>query len=165
MVRVKQVLYRRKKQGKTDYKLRLNLLKSKKPRMVIRKSLKNVGLQVIEYNEDGDRIIVSAHTRELMKKYKWKCNRRNIPAAYLTGFLLGKKALKKNIKEAVCDMGLGKKTKGSVLFSALKGVIDSGLKIPHSKEIFPSDDRIKGKHIKKLQEGEFDKIKESIEKI
>ena len=43
------VPFKRKREGKTDYKKRLKLLSSSKPRLVIRKSLKNMTVQIIEY--------------------------------------------------------------------------------------------------------------------
>ena len=133
-------------EGKTDYKKRLSLIESKKPRLVVRKTLKNIILQIIEFHPDGDKVLVSAHTKELKKTYNWQSN-RNIPSAYLTGLLLGSKAKKKNIPEAILDMGLNPPIKGSVIYVALKGVTDAGIKIPHSKDIFPTEERIKAQHI------------------
>ena len=43
---------RRRREGKTDYRKRLRLLRSGKVRMVVRKSLKNTQIQLIEYKED-----------------------------------------------------------------------------------------------------------------
>ncbi|WP_255493114.1 hypothetical protein [Candidatus Nitrosotalea sp. TS] len=40
----------------------------------------------------GDKVLSSAHSRSLLKK-GWKGSRKSIPAAYLTGYLAGKKAL------------------------------------------------------------------------
>ena len=138
--------YRRKRQGLTNYKKRLNLIKSKKNRLVIRKSLNNTTAQLVEYKPNGDKIIVSAHTNEL-KKMDWKFHCGNIPSAYLTGLLIGKRALKKKINSAVLDMGLQKNVKSSRIYAVLKGVVDAGLTIPHSTDILPPDDRISGKHI------------------
>ena len=88
---IKKVNYRRKREGKTNYKKRLKLLLSKKPRLVIRRSLNNISLQIIEYQTNGDKIIVGTNSSEL-KKMGWTANTGNIPAAYLTGLLLAKKA-------------------------------------------------------------------------
>ena len=38
-------------------------------------------------------------------------------------------------------------TPGNRIFAVLKGAVDGGLEIPHSKEALPSEDRISGKHI------------------
>lgn len=140
------VRYRRKREGKTDYKKRLALLVSGKPRLVIRRSLKNIWVQVIAYDPNGDKVVASAHSRELVT-LGWKAARSNIPAAYLTGLLLAKKAKAKNITEAVLDIGMNVSIKGGVLYAALRGCIDGGLAVPHAKEILPKDDRATGKHV------------------
>ncbi len=140
------VPYRRKRIGKTDYKTRLRLLKSGETRLVIRRSLKNIWLQVIEFSPAGDKILVTAHSREL-KKLGWKGALNNLPAAYLCGMLLAKKAKAKKISKAMLDIGLSVSVKGAVWYAALKGVVDSGLAVPHAKEILPEDKRIKGEHI------------------
>jgi large subunit ribosomal protein L18 len=139
---------RRHKEGRTDYRKRLRLLSSGLPRLVIRKSLKNIVAQLIEYTPGGDKVVAVASSQELQKQFGWNKARRNIPAAYLTGFLLSKKAQKKNIKKAISDIGLQSITKGSVLFSCVKGAVDGGLDVPHSDELMPPAERIQGKHIK-----------------
>ena len=140
--------YRRHLEGRTDYKLRLGLLKSKKPRLVIRKSLKHLLAQIVQYDPNGDKVITTAKTTELKKNYGWNRASRNIPSGYLLGLLIASKSLKSGIKEAILDMGLHPKSKGSVIFAVLRGAIEGGLKIPHDKEVLPSDQRIKGEHIK-----------------
>jgi len=150
--------FRRKAEGKTDYKKRLKLLMAEKPRLVVRKSLNYIWMQISEYDAKGDKIIASAHSKEL-KKLGWKMGCCNIPAAYLTGMLLGKKAAGKKVKECVLDIGLQASIKGSRLYAALKGFVDSGMKVPFSEEIAPSEERIKGAHIadfaKKAKEGKY----------
>jgi large subunit ribosomal protein L18 len=147
MTKKKKIMpYRRKREGKTDYKRRLALLLGNKPRLVIRRSGKNTLLQLVEYSRAGDRVVASAHTSQL-KKYGWVTSRSNLPAAYLTGILLGRLALQKKISEAVVDIGLQNSTKGSRLYAALKGALDAGLKIPHSEEVLPKQERIVGAHI------------------
>jgi large subunit ribosomal protein L18 len=138
--------HRRKREGKTDYRLRLRLLKSGKPRLVVRKSLKNITCQIVRYEVEGDRTIVSSHSGEL-KKFGWKFHGGNIPSAYLTGLLCAEKAKKHRINNAVLDIGLYTSTPGNRLYSALKGAVDGGLEIPHSGEILPKPERFAGKHI------------------
>ncbi|HDI73181.1 MAG: 50S ribosomal protein L18 [Candidatus Altiarchaeales archaeon] len=140
------VQYRRKREGKTNYKKRLNLLKSRKSRLVIRKSNKRIIAQIVDYDEKGDRIIASADSNEL-RKYDWKFSTSNLPAAYLTGFLCAKRGISKGNKEATLDMGLHPPIKGSRIYSALKGAIDSGLQVPKSDGVFPDEKRIAGGHI------------------
>lgn len=140
------VKFKRKRKHKTDYKKRLKLLKSNKLRLVVRKSLDNVIVQIIGFKEKGDIILVSTDSRTL-KKFGWKGNLSNIPAAYLTGLLCGLKAKKKDVKEAILDYGLRVSTKGSSIYAALKGIIDAGIKVPHNKDILPDDKKISGEHI------------------
>jgi large subunit ribosomal protein L18 len=59
-------------------------------------------------------------------------------------------------------LGLNISTKGSRIYAALKGVLDSGIKVPHSEDILPSEDRIKGKHISEDLEKQFENIKSKI---
>ena len=135
--------FRRRREGKTNYKKRLKLLLSKKPRLVVRKSLKYIRAQIVEFDKKGDKTLASAFSREL-KKLGWKYACDNLPAAYLTGLLIGKRALEKGISEAVLDMGLYPSTKGSRIYACVKGALDAGLKIPCSEDVLPSEERIKG---------------------
>jgi len=144
--KTRNVPFRRKREGKTDYRRRLRLLLSRKPRLVIRRSLNNTIAQIVEYSDTGDKVVASASTMEL-RKLGWKFSTGNTPAAYLTGLALGAKAKKKGVKHAVLDLGMQATTKGSRIYACLKGVVDSGMDIPHSKDILPTDDRVNGKHI------------------
>jgi len=142
-----RVPYRRRREGKTDYKARRALVLSKVPRLIVRGSLKNMTVQIAEAQPNGDRVIVSANSRELTKTYGWKASRSNLPSAYLTGFLCGLRATKGGLKKAILDVGLFAPTKGSRIFAALKGTVDGGVEIPCSKEKLPDEGRISGKHI------------------
>ena len=145
-MKIRIVPHRRRREQRTDYRQRLRLLKSRKPRFVVRASVNSITCQIISHDPKGDRTLVSATSLEL-KKHGWKGHTGNIPAAYLTGFLCGQKAKKHKVKEAILDMGLHISVKGSRIYASLKGAIDSGLDIPHSSDILPSEDRIKGAHI------------------
>ncbi|MFW9826904.1 MAG: 50S ribosomal protein L18 [Candidatus Thorarchaeota archaeon] len=138
---------RRRREGKTDYHKRLKLLKSRKLRVVVRASKNHMRVQIIKSNFGGDKILTSAFSKELFSKFGWKANTGNIPAAYLTGYLAGKRALSKNIQEAIFDLGIFYH-KNRVL-AACKGIIDAGLNIHHREEFFPESliERIKGSHI------------------
>jgi large subunit ribosomal protein L18 len=138
--------HRRRREQRTDYRQRLRLLKSRKPRLVVRASVNSITCQIISHDPKGDRTIVIATSLEL-RKHGWKGHTGNLPAAYLTGFLCGQKAKKHNVKEAILDTGLHTSVKGSRIYASLKGAIDSGLDIPHSAEALPPDERIKGAHI------------------
>ena len=139
---------RRRREGKTDYRKRLNLLRSRKIRIVVRKSLNNTQVQFVEYKEEGDNIIASAKSNEL-SKYNWKFSTSTTPAAYLTGLLAGKRAVDKGISECVLDIGRHPPVTGSKLFASLKGVVDAGINCPFSEEKLPNEDRLMGKHLDK----------------
>jgi large subunit ribosomal protein L18 len=125
------------------------LLRSKKPRIVVRKSLKAIRVQFIEYSPQGDKVLASAISSELAKEYGWKYSVSNTPAAYLTGFLAGKRAKAKGIEQGVLDIGLYHPTRGSTLFASLKGVIDAGVDCPHDTQMLPKEERINGSHVNK----------------
>ena len=164
MRKTKFVPYKRKKEGKTDYKKRLTLLKSGKLRLVIRKSLKNVSVQVVKYEDNGDKVMVSASSKEL-KKVGWKGSGRNLPAAYLVGLMCGVKAKKLKLNDLILDAGLQKLFKGNLIYCALKGVLDAGVGVACSEEVFPREDRIQGKHISDSVAKEFEITKSKILKV
>ena len=156
------VKFRRRRQGKTSYKTRLALLKSNLPRLIIRRTNTQMIAQIINYKEKGDVTKVHATSKDL-QKLGWKNSLSNIPAAYLTGLLLGKKAKEKKIKKAVLDIGLQSSTKGNKIYATLKGVLDAGIEIPHETKLFPSEKRIKGEHLKdKKVAQDFEKIKNKL---
>jgi len=139
--------FRRRREGKTNYRIRRALVISGKPRLVVRGSLNHFMAQIVKAKPQGDEVVVSAHTRELIRIYGWKAHCGNLPSAYLIGFLCGLKALAKGVKEAILDIGLHEPVKGARIFAALKGAVDAGMSIPHSEEKLPSDERIQGVHI------------------
>lgn len=155
--------FKRRRLGKTDYKKRLKLLFSKKPRLAVRKSLKYIRVQIIEFDKTGDKTIAAASSEEL-KKLGWKFACDNLPAAYLTGMIIGKKAVKSGIKESILDSGLYSSTAGNRTYAVVKGAIDAGLKIPVSEEILPKEERVKGLHIANYSE-KFKDLSEQFEKI
>ncbi len=140
------VKFRRRRTGATDYATRLALLKSGKPRAVVRKSDRYILVQIVEYGLQGDRTICQASSRELTKYgFDGKCN---TPSAYLTGVLAAHKALTKGVKAAVADIGRQTSTKGGIIFTAIKGVADGGLEMSVGAEILPTKERISGAHLK-----------------
>lgn len=139
--------FRRRRSGKTDYKARKALVISGKPRLVARASIKNALAQIVVAKPAGDEVLVSAHSRELIKKYNWKAPIGNLPSAYLTGFLCGLKAKSGGIEEANLDIGLHAPTQGAQVFAILKGVLDAGMDVSHSEEKLPDEKRVTGQHI------------------
>ena len=61
--------FRRRSEGKTNYHKRLNLLKSQKTRLVIRASNNHIKVQFIESKIGGDKVLISAFSKELKKNY------------------------------------------------------------------------------------------------
>ncbi len=139
------IKFRRKRNKRTNYRKRMKYLSSNQPRLVIRTSLRNIQLQVIEFYPIGDKILFSATSMNL-KKLGWKANTGNIPSAYLTGLMLGK-MIKNKVDSLVPDFGLYGPIKGSRLYASLKGVMDAGIKVHCAKEVLPNEDRISGKSI------------------
>lgn len=151
-----KLAFKRRKEGKTDYKTRLKLMGQNKYRFVVRLSNKHIIAQVVTTKTEGDETLVAVNSKEL-ERLGWKAGGKNISAAYLTGFLAGKKALKDGIGEATMDIGLKTSLKGSKLYAVLKGAADSGLHIPHNESVLPTDERINGEHIAKYAEALSDK--------
>ncbi len=140
--------FRRKRQGRTYYRNRLKILMSNMCRFVVRRSLKNLQASIVEYDSKGDKVLITVNSKTL-NKFDWKGDTGNLPSAYLVGYIAGKMALGKGIKEAVLDIGFNNSVKGSKLYAALAGAIDSGLKIPYAPEVLPPKERISGQHISK----------------
>ena len=140
--------YKRKRQGKTYYKNRLKLLLSNRIRFAVRKSLKGLQVSLIKYDAKGDKVLLTVNSKSL-DKIGWKGDNGNLPSAYLTGMLAGKKAISMGINDAVLDLGFNKSTKGSKLYASLAGAVDAGLNIPFNSGIIPAKERLAGEHIAK----------------
>ncbi len=150
-----KVPFRRRREGRTNYHLRLKLLLSRQDRVVVRKSARNVQIQLIAPTPDGDITYSSAVSSELAK-YGYTGATGNTTAAYLTGLLFGLKSLQKGYEGGILDIGLQSSSAGSRVYAALKGIVDSGFEIPCSPEVFPSDERIRGEHIAEYREESSD---------
>ncbi|MEM1538512.1 MAG: 50S ribosomal protein L18 [Candidatus Nezhaarchaeales archaeon] len=139
--------FRRRREGKSDYRLRRKLVLSGKPLLVVRRTNKNVIVQVIKPEVNGDRTLTASSSMEVSRRFKWLGSGKNTSAAYLTGYLAGLKAVKLGIEEAVLYVGLHRPVKHSRVFAALKGFIEAGIKVPHAEDVLPDHDRLIGKHI------------------
>ncbi len=135
---------KRIREGKTDYKKRKALLIGKHIFAAVRISNENIQIQITKPKVEGDHVLVSAHSRELLK-YGWKGSRNSLPACYLTGLLVGLKASSKGIDR--CVLYINKRFSSRVA-AAVKGMLDAGLDIPINENVIPSNERISGKHIK-----------------
>ncbi|KAF2201654.1 hypothetical protein GQ43DRAFT_440403 [Delitschia confertaspora ATCC 74209] len=171
-----QVKYKRRRQGKTDYYARKRLItqaKNKyaapKYRLVVRFTNRDIITQIITSEVTGDKVFVAAYSHEL-KRYGINHGLTNWAAAYATGLLLARRALKKleldgdfagveeadgeyQLTEAVevdgeerrpfkvfLDVGLQRTSTGARVFGAMKGASDGGLYVPHSENRFPGYD-------------------------
>jgi len=156
---MKIIAKRRRIENKTNYTKRRRLLEGKKPRLVIRKTNKYITIQVIESKLAQDTVKYGVTSKELLEQ-GWPADKsgslKSLAAAYLTGILFGKKA--KSNGDAILDMGLIRNTKGSRIYAALKGVVDSGFKVRHSPSILPAIELINKENSKVF----FDKVKANI---
>ncbi|HHQ44592.1 MAG TPA: 50S ribosomal protein L18 [Candidatus Altiarchaeales archaeon] len=149
--------YRRKRTGKTNYKRRLNLLKSGRNRLVVRPTGKHIRVQLVEYGSDGDKILSQAHS-SMLKKHGYNGSTSNTPAAYLTGLLC---AVHSGGGDASLDLGLKDSVTGSKIYAAVKGAVDGGLNVACHQEMFPKEERIKGGH-SKTDADNFESVKQAI---
>jgi large subunit ribosomal protein L5e len=173
-----QTARRRRREGKTDYQQRINLVKqdknkynSPKYRLIVRCTNTKIIAQVAYATLSGDRIVAQAMSTDL-KAYGVKVGLTNYSAAYCTGLLCARRALKAfglektftgvakctgeeyHIEEeeserrplkVILDIGLKRTTVGANIFGALKGAVDGGLHVPHSSRRFPGYKKAEGK--------------------
>jgi len=163
-----RTMKRRRKENKTDYKLRTGLLKSGISRIVVRRTNKYFIVQAVETNEAQDKVIVTITSKELLSprddsgepKNGWDVKKggrlKSIPAGYLTGLLFAKKIGKGKF---IMDLGMARTESGSRVFAVVKGLIDGGLDISADEKAFPSEERLNGEHLKPEVKAMIDKIK------
>ena len=140
-----RVPLKRRRENKTNYHKRKVMVLTKTPRLVIRRSQKYITLQIIEALPQGDQTLLATTSKKL-GKYGWKSPSGNIPAAYLTGVMIGQQAQSKGINAVIPDIGLRRASPGSRVFAVIKGARDAGLNVPCG-EMMPDDLRITGQHI------------------
>lgn len=161
-----KTLKRRRKENKTDYGIRIKLLKGEAPRVVFRKTNRYIIAEYVESSEAKDDVVMGLTSGKLMN-YGWpgdmKGSLKSMPASYLTGFLLGKKILHKKLKKPLMDIGMIRNVNKSKIFAFIKGLIDAGIEIKCNKEAFPEEARIHGKNLKRDFSPIFAKIKTKIE--
>ncbi|MEX0921035.1 MAG: 50S ribosomal protein L18 [Candidatus Pacearchaeota archaeon] len=158
---------KRRREGKTNYKKRIALLKSGLPRIVFRKTNRYILSQYITSKEAQDKVIENITSKKLLD-YGWPENKEgslnSIPASYLTGFLFGKIIQKKKLKTPILDPGMVRIIYGNKFFSFIKGLKESGVEVKCDEKSFPSEERVRGKHLKEDFSETFEKIKSKIEK-
>jgi len=171
-----QTKYKRRRVGKTDYYARKRLItqaKNKynapKYRLVVRFTNRDIVMQIVTSEISGDKVFVAAYSHEL-KAYGIEHGLTNWAAAYCTGLLIARRALKKlgmdkdftGVEEAdgeytlteaageegaerrpfkaFLDVGLHRTSTGARIFGAMKGASDGGILVPHSENRFPGYD-------------------------
>ncbi len=134
------------------------MLMGKRDFITVNITNENTQVQILKPGMTGDKVVASAHSRYLLEK-GWKGSRKSVPAAYLTGYLAGKKAIGKGASDAILYTGTKRYTQR--MAAALKGVIDAGVQVPADKETFPSDDRINGEHL--TVKNDISKMKSTID--
>lgn len=139
-------LFRRKRDGLTDYRVRKKAVLSREILAVIRKSTKNVSVQFVKPEITGDRIVAAYHSK-MLRKLGWHGYPKSTPSCYLLGLYAGKEAQKKGIRRAIVYTGLMPYVRGSRVAAVVKGLVDSGLDVPSNSETFPSEERVSGKFI------------------
>ncbi len=143
-----RTLKRRRRENRTDYKLRKGLLKSGIPRIAVRRTNKYFIVQAIESHEAQDKVLATVTSKDLLKKgwdSKAGGSLKSIPAGYLTGMLLGKKL---GSGRYIIDLGMARSLAGSRVFAVVKGLIDGGLEISADEKVFPTEERLTGEHLK-----------------
>ena len=131
-----------KDRKRTNYRRRSNMLKSGLPRLVVRKTDSSIIAHIVEFRPEGDKTIAMARGTDL-KKFGWDLSGKNSPAAYLIGYLLGKRS---NVKEAILDKGNMTLKKNSFMYYVMKGLKDFGVDV-HTNEIKIDEERLYGQHI------------------
>ncbi|RMD45511.1 50S ribosomal protein L18 [Candidatus Pacearchaeota archaeon] len=157
-----RTMKRRRRENKTDYKLRLNLLKSGLDRIVIRRTNRYFIVQAVSSSEGQDRVTLGITSKELLK-YGWdpkfSGSLKSVPAGYLTGLLMAKK-LKK--KEFVVDLGMARTIKGCRVFAVVRGLVDGGLKVS-AGDVFSDEGRLVGEHMGEELKKMIASVRERIE--
>ena len=144
-----KTLKRRRKENRTDYLKRLKFLKSGKPRIVFRKTNRNILAQYVTSEQAQDKVEIGITSKQLLK-YGWpkkaEGSLKSITASYLTGFLFGKKISDK--PASIIDFGMTRNLHKTKIYAFLKGLTDAGVKVKHDAKVFPDEKRIKGEHMK-----------------
>jgi len=161
-----KTLKRRKLEGRTDYGKRLKLLKSNSPRLVFRKTNRFIIAQYVTSKAAQDKIEIGMTSKDL-KKVGWpeefNGSLKSVPAAYLTGLLMGKEIEKKKLKTPIVDFGMTRVISKNKAFAFLKGIADAGVKIKCDEEQFPEEERLSGKNMREDFSKTFKEIKSKIE--
>ena len=152
--RHKKIL-RRRRENRTDYLARKKLLLSGHPMLVTRRTSNYVYVSICLASGKGEVTLASASSKELAEDFNL-VGLRNLPSAYLTGLLAGRRAREKNLETAVVSLGPAWSSNASIPFAVAQGCTDAGLEVPVGGQAKVAQDRLRGQHIaqfsKKLRE-------------
>lgn len=135
-----QVKYRRRREGKTDYQARRNMIRQDKNkynapkyRLVVRFTNKDTIVQLVRAKIEGDQVIAAAYGHELTN-YGIPVGHTNYAAAYAVGLLLARRVL---TKFGIADKFAGQTDVNGEDFNVsavddgprpLRAILDTGLK-------------------------------------
>ena len=143
---VQRTVRRRRHEARTDYKARLYLLTSEKPRVVFRKTNRYLLAQIVVSEIAQDKVVCNVSTKDLLNHGwpdKLKGSLKSLPAAYLLGYLLVNKS--KNIKSGILDLGLIRHVPKSRTYAFVKGLKDAGFDIPCKEDVMPDETQLNRK--------------------
>ncbi|RWR92842.1 60S ribosomal protein L5 [Cinnamomum micranthum f. kanehirae] len=149
-----QVKYKRRREGKTDYRARIRLINQDKNkyntpkyRFVVRFTNKDIITQIVSASITGDTILAAAYAHEL-PRYGLEVGLTNYAAAYCTGLLLARRVLKilelddeyeGNVEATGEDYSVeaaDTRRPFRALLDVGLGALDGGLDVPHSDKRF-----------------------------
>ena len=158
MKKQSKIYKKRRREGKTDYRKRIVLLKGNLSRLVVRKSNRYLMIQIVGSDTALDKVIVAVNTKELLG-LGWPAEKsgslKSLGASYLGGYLIGNKMKGKVDGKVILDSGLTPNTKGSRIYAVVKGISDAGIDIKYDEKDIHSKERIE-------KEDFFNKVKDGI---
>lgn len=128
---------------------------------MVRKSNRFIIAQIVKSAQAQDFVIVGFSSKDLLGKgwpKEFSGSLKSLPACYLLGALLAKKAIEKKINEAVLDIGMYRSIGKSRIYAVVKGAMDSGLNVPCSSDSLPNLEQIS----KNTKVGKFLSLKENL---
>lgn len=160
-----RTIKRRRRECKTDYALRVGMLKSSVPRIIIRRTNRYFIVQIVESLEAQDKVIFGTTSKDLLD-YGWSEKNagslKSIAAGYMTGFLVAKKVKSGSF---IIDLGMTINHKGGRMFSVIAGLIDGGLDIKANAKVLPPKEKLMGEHLKPEVREIIAKVKAKLESV
>ncbi|HIQ12821.1 MAG TPA: 50S ribosomal protein L18, partial [Thermoprotei archaeon] len=111
----------------------------------VRRSLRYIYVSLSKPKIGGDETLLTVSSKILLKYGFYGL--KNLSAAYLTGYIAGRLALKKGVEEAIINLGYAWTKRASIPFAAAMGAREAGLNIPLGKEKYVDMSRLRGEHI------------------